>query len=110
VATKTATRTAEPRTTAAAERTSARADEPTPDAPVEPEVEAEPVAAVATAPVARAAVVAPASSGQLPFTGDRTVELMIVLGGCFVLLGMAVQIAGEPLPARAHARRAARQR
>ncbi|MCW2962106.1 MAG: hypothetical protein JWM90_2493 [Thermoleophilia bacterium] len=52
------------------------------------------------------AIVAPANA-QLPVTGDRTIEMFVLAGATLVLMGMALQIAGQPLPARARARRSA---
>jgi hypothetical protein len=67
-----------------------------------------PTQAPATAPAARTTppVASAAATGALPFTGDRTVELTMLGGALLIMLGMAAQVAGQPLPARAHARRA----
>lgn len=40
----------------------------------------------------------------LPFTGEAEVRRLVLGGAIFVLLGMLVQVAGQPLPARSHAR------
>jgi hypothetical protein len=36
----------------------------------------------------------------LPFTGDRTPAVVLLGGGILVLIGMLLQIAGQPLPVR----------
>lgn len=61
---------------------------------------------VATEPV----VTASASDSDLPVTGPRDIPWAILAGASLLLLGMLVQIAVEPLPARsgAAARSAAR--
>lgn len=62
------------------------------------------VADAATATATTTASAHP-EAAQLPFTGDRTAPIMLLSGAALVLLGMLLQIAGQPLPA---ARRAAR--
>jgi len=46
----------------------------------------------------------PTPAGALPRTGEGDVTRIVLAGSLFVLLGMLVQIAGQPLPARARAR------
>jgi hypothetical protein len=58
----------------------------------------EPIAPVAAEP-APAEAAAPARS--LPITGVLDVPRMLLLGSLLVLVGMLVQVAGQPLPARA---------
>ncbi|MCW2971819.1 MAG: hypothetical protein JWN72_92 [Thermoleophilia bacterium] len=71
---------------------------------VEPDVVAE--AAIKAAPSAttvaeRAASIRP--DRVLPFTGDRTAPSLLLGGAALVLLGMLLQIAGQPLPAQRRA-------
>lgn len=54
-------------------------------------------AAGAVVPVAAAGTAA----GELPLTGERAIEHVLLGGALLVLLGMLVQVAGQPLPARA---------
>jgi hypothetical protein len=57
-----------------------------------------PKVAVAVAPVAalaRSRAVAPRA--ELPFTGDRLTQVLLLGGAVLVLLGMLLQIAGQPL-------------
>lgn len=70
------------------------------------------VAAKATAPKVAEATMVPdpapvrQPAAALPFTGaDVDVLRVLLAGGVFALLGMLVQIAGTPLPARRRARR-----
>ena len=46
----------------------------------------------------------PTPAGALPRTGEGDVSRIVLAGSLFVLLGMLVQIAGQPLPARARTR------
>lgn len=108
------------------ERTAApRKESSTPEAVVErtaepAKVESTPVVAreaakpVAEAPVKAAAEPAPVVTTQvtapqaaLPLTGDVQVRWLMLGGALLVLVGMLVQVAGQPLPARAAARRTA---
>ncbi|MBC7460279.1 MAG: hypothetical protein H7287_02855 [Thermoleophilia bacterium] len=67
------------------------------------EVVAQPIpSATAVADIA-----APAANRALPFTGDRTAPTLLLGGAALVLLGMLLQIAGQPLPAARTAMRAA---
>lgn len=45
------------------------------------------------------------SAEQLPMTGDASVQHVLLAGAVLVLIGMLVQIAGQPLPAHVVARR-----
>lgn len=56
-----------------------------------------PVAGATTAPSA-------ARPARLPFTGEPSLDRFLVAGAALVLLGMLLQIAGQPLPDRARAR------
>lgn len=62
-----------------------------------------------TASAAPAATAAPSSTTTteraLPLTGTIDSKLILLAGCALVLLGMLVQVAGQPLPARARARR-----
>jgi hypothetical protein len=68
-----------------------------------PKVDAAPkvTAAQAVAPTTAAAV---RPRGSLPYTGAPEIDRLLLGGAMLVLLGMLVQIAGQPLPATARAR------
>lgn len=55
------------------------------------------VAGISDAP----ATSTPARTAELPFTGEPTVDRVLLAGALLVLTGMLVQIAGQPMPARA---------
>lgn len=87
----------------------ARSSEPTTSSPTgdaaasdmvatatEPTVE--PVATEVVAAAAPATVTAP--TGQLPLTDFFDMQRLLLAGSLLVLLGMLVQVAGQPLPAR----------
>lgn len=58
-----------------------------------------PVAAAAANPAPRAAA-GSTKTAELPFTGEPSLDRILLAGASLVLLGMLVQIAGQPLPAR----------
>lgn len=68
------------------------------DAAAEPDAVA--VDATATAGTASGAT----PQAALPLTGDVQVRWLLLGGAVLVLVGMLVQVAGQPLPARSHAR------
>lgn len=75
---------------------------PTPKTKSTPIVAAtEPAAADAATDAAAAPREIAAPTGALPLTGVVDVSHMLLAGSVLVLLGMLVQIAGTPLPARA---------
>lgn len=77
--------------------------QPEPVAIVEELDPIEPTAVDSTTDVASANGVAPTGS-SLPLTGDIQVRWLLLGGAGLVLLGMLVQIGGQPLPVRARAR------
>lgn len=99
-------------TTEPAREAAAPKDDASPTVVAAEEVAAEEVAGAAAEPDA-VAVDATATAGTasgatpqaaLPLTGDVQVRWLLLGGAVLVLVGMLVQVAGQPLPARSHAR------
>lgn len=78
----------------------AKASDAVPAAESSEPVETVAVAAAAESGAAPAATSAPSTaSGALPFTGEPSLDRYLLIGAALVLLGMLMQIAGQPLPA-----------
>jgi hypothetical protein len=88
----------------AAEHSHAAASDDAPEAAEAPAVE-ESVAVAAADTTPAPAATAGTATTSLPFTGEPSLDRILLFGAGLVLLGMLVQIAGQPLPARARSRR-----